>query len=125
VKTKIDSEVYAGDLYSIVRVFIRSKAINSVNEAEIGEIGLYNSTTLVVLKHNPETQQPEKVMEETTQKLVGVEHDWSYSLKPYFFYKDVMYFATFENNFDIGNEKIIISIKKFAFEKPDEVSIHS
>lgn len=54
---------------------------------------------LVVLKHDSKKEKAEKLFEEKLYEL-DMEHDWSMSLKPYFIFKDVMYFTCFENIFD-------------------------
>ena len=54
---------------------------------------------LTVLKHDSKKDTAEKLSEETLYTL-DMEHDWSMSLKPYFIFKDVMYFTCFRNIFD-------------------------
>ena len=53
-------------------------------------------------------------MEVELQKLEN-EHDWCFSLKPYFIHQNVMYFSKFENDFE--KKEIRIKIEQFDFEK--------
>ena len=54
--------------------------------------------SLVIIKHDPKGEEGEKIMEERLY-LVENEHDWSMSLRPFFIYKDIMYFTCFHNDF--------------------------
>ena len=114
-KTRIDSHIYGGVVYSIMRVMIRSKAKNSKTKLpnDPHDVGLFLTSTLIIIKHNPVTNKPEKIMEKQLLKNVN-EHDWCYSLKPYLLHKNIMFFSTFANDFE--KEEINIAIEQFDFD---------
>ena len=121
-KTKIDSHIYNGIIYSIVRVLIRSKAKNSKIklEGDKNKWSPFQSSTLILLKHNPDSQQPDKIFERELSSVEN-EHDWSHSLKPYLMHKEFMFFPSFVNDFK--NDKIKISIETFDFKKGEIINV--
>jgi len=95
-RTRIDSYIYKGCIYSIVRVYLRRLVKNSITKSRSE---LKTQMFLVILKHNPDTDEAEKIMEEPLFDL-NQEHDWTMAMRPYFIHNDIMYFACFHNDFE-------------------------